>query len=215
MARLAPIRECMENYGIGDPDEDWPNNVISTGTVAYSCGALYRPGEPKPVHNHLAEELQLCRSIAEDAARLMAGVAVGMGSAASDCFAPFFVTASDGMPVPQDITEELIRHVFGGSIKPAAGISVELADETSSWWPAVLDFYEPDEEADISFDEEIGQWRAMMEWFRNHTVLRQPRFVSIGSRRDADRRGCVYPRLVVGLTPRGSVVGLCGYVVHA
>ncbi len=49
-ARRSLIRECMENYDIGDPDEDWPNNVISTGTVAYSCGALYRPGGPKPVH---------------------------------------------------------------------------------------------------------------------------------------------------------------------
>jgi hypothetical protein len=205
----------MENYDIGGPDEDWPNNVISTGTVAYSCGALHRPGEPKPVHNHLAEELRLCRSLAEEAAQLMEGVAVGMGSAASDCFAPFFVTASEGAPVPEAITEHLVRRVFGGSIKPGAGIIIEPPDEASSWWPAVLAFYEPDEEEGISFEEEIGRWRVMMEWFRRHPVLRHPRFVSLGSRRDADKRGCVYPRLVLGLTPRGSLAGICGYVVHA
>lgn len=214
-ARLAPVRECMENYDVGDPDEDWPHNVISTGTVAYSCGALHRPGEPKPTHNHRADELRLCRSIAEEAAGLMKSVPVGMGSAASDCFAPFFAAASEGVPVPEAITEALVRGIFGGSIKPGAGITIEPPDETSSWWPAVLDFYEPDDDDGAGYEEESGCWRAMMEWFQRHPVLRHPRFVSIGSRADADRRGCVYPRLVIGLTPRGSVAGICGYVVHA
>jgi hypothetical protein len=214
-ARLSPFRECMENYDVGNPDEDWPHNVISTKTVAFSCGALHRPGEPALVHNHLLEELHLCRSIAADAEKLMRGVAVGMGSAASDCFAAYFVAASEGDPVTQTISEDLIRRAFGGSIKPGAGVRIEQVNETSSWWPAVLEFYAPDEDTGDSYDEEIGQWRAMMEWFRHHQVLRVPRFVSIGNRRDADRRGCVYPRLVVGLTPRGSLVGLCGYVVHA
>jgi hypothetical protein len=26
--RLAVIRECMENYDVGDADAEWPNNVI-------------------------------------------------------------------------------------------------------------------------------------------------------------------------------------------
>ena len=58
--RLAPLKECMENYGVGDPDAEWPHKVISRKATAYSCGALGRAGDPIE-HNHDPAELERCR----------------------------------------------------------------------------------------------------------------------------------------------------------
>ena len=46
-ARLEPIRECMENYDIGDPDEDWPNNELYRGKLGGDASeAFARAGSP-------------------------------------------------------------------------------------------------------------------------------------------------------------------------
>jgi hypothetical protein len=135
----------------------------------------------------------------------MEGVAVGMGSATTSCFAPFFVTASFGTLPAIEIDERLIRRVFGGSIYPGAGIRLELLAEDTNWWNAVLDFCG-------NYEEDLAVWRGMINWFLRDSELLGARMVSIGDSKDPDIRGCVFPRLVVGLTAQGSLVGMCGYV---
>lgn len=115
--RLAPLRECMENYGIGSPDAEWPNNIISRKAVVYGSGVIAREGAPVR-HNVSSEELALCKRLAGEACALMAGVTVGMGSEAGDSFHEFFIAANADDPIPDEIDEALIWSKFGGTIFP-------------------------------------------------------------------------------------------------
>src|SRR5262245_49755564 len=91
--RLDPIRSCMTNFLDPDPaGSEWANASVSAAAVAYSCGAIRRRGEVID-HDHDPDEWRLCRRLADEAARVMAGVEVGMGSALESYFAPFFVVA--------------------------------------------------------------------------------------------------------------------------
>src|SRR5947209_8433000 len=113
--RLAVFRECMETYGVdaGAPaDEEWPWNVVSRRAVAYSCGRIARAGEPVE-HRHDPEDLAMCRRLSAEAAAVMEGTAVGMGSESTDPFRPFFVAANVGAAVPEAVNEQLVRRAFG------------------------------------------------------------------------------------------------------
>ena len=215
--RLAPIRECMENYGVGAAGAEWPHNCISTRAVAYSCGALGRAGDAIP-HEHDPAELAFCRRLSAEAAGVMEGVELGMGSESESPLDPFFVAAKLGAVVPGAITEDLIRAAFGGTIHPDASVVVEPLEERGAWWQAVRDdsqddgYAREDEEAAAEADTTLGRWRGMIRWFREHGELSGAAFVMIGH--DDPGVGCVFPRLALGLTRAGSLVGLCGHVVQ-
>src|SRR5437762_1582819 len=85
----AAIGECMANYNVGDAKAEWPNNILSKKAVIYQSGRMARTGE---IVTHLVDpdELDLIRRLAHDAAKVMAGVSVGMGSEASDPFHEFY-----------------------------------------------------------------------------------------------------------------------------
>ena len=243
--RLAALRECIETYGQEGNDEanEWPWNCLSRRTVAYSCGALRRSGEPA-IHNHDEAEFILCQRLADEAAELMADVLVGMGSEADHHFTPFFIVASDGADNPQTLDADTLRAAFGGTIYPQAEVIVEPLQARGQWWRTVVavcsgeeedadeyeDGYEDEdarEDADIDTeveeeDEEnessgkcLAPWRSLMEWFHNQTPLRESAFVSIGDSLLDDENGAsVFPRLAVGLTSAGSIVGIVGVVVY-
>lgn len=115
--RLAVIRECMEHYEVGDPNAEWPNNIISRRTVAYGSGVIARQGDSVR-HAVDPDELAICRRLSADAAKVMTGVAVGMGSESTDPFRAFFNAANVDEPAPNAITEDLIRARFGGTLFP-------------------------------------------------------------------------------------------------
>src|SRR5262245_49551077 len=99
-SRLAPIARAMQLPPRGYKDEspeDFSLNTISKHAVAYSCGRLAMPAD-KPAHRHDGKDLALCRRLATEAARVMKGTEVGMGSEGSDYFAPFLVAANLGEP---------------------------------------------------------------------------------------------------------------------
>lgn len=206
--RLRPVLPTMENHDVGDPDEDWPHNVISTGTVAYSCGALYRPGDIKPVHKHLPAELKLCEKLANEAASFMQGIPLGMGSESNDKLLPFFVTASEGMEIPEEITEGVVRRAFGGSIHPNAQLVIEPLTEGTSWWQSVSSHCE-------DHPQWLEKWKRTMQWFQDREELIGPVFIQIGGRDNPDLPGTVFPRLILAQTEEGSLVGLYGFVVHS
>ena len=41
--RLAVLSQCTENFDIGDPDAEWPNNILSRKLIVYGSGRIARP----------------------------------------------------------------------------------------------------------------------------------------------------------------------------
>ncbi len=222
-SRQLPFVECMKDYDVAeDPGAEWPNNIISRQTIVYGSGRIARRGEAVQ-HRVDPEELNLCQRLANEAAALMQGVEVGMGSGSSDPFFPFFVAANVGDPVPPTITPALVRERFAGTIFPPAEIVVEPLEASGAWWEAVQ--YDGSEEEDP--DAYLAPWKRMIDWFQAQDTFVSRVFVGIGT--DAQLQeipetdypsgtvitGCVLPRLALGLTSAGSLVGLMGYAVYA
>ena len=149
------------------------------------------------------------------------GFEVGMGSESSDEFHGFFIAGSVIEGAPLSIDEELIRSRFGGTIFPPATISVEPLAEGTEWWAKVeLDGEDP------PGTDYLVPWRSMIRWFHDRPEFTTTAFVRIGDQPELwnlpkDRRPpgtevtpATLPRLAVGLTPEGSLIGLLGYVVY-
>jgi len=224
-ARLAPLRECMDNYGIGDPNAEWPNNIISRKAVAYGSGVIARKGIPV-VHNVAPSEFALCKRLASEVNALMSGVRVGMGSEADDTFHELFIVANVDDPTTEKIGETLVRSKFGDTIFPLATITVEPLEETGVWWSELL--YDVGDSDPVEQEAYLRPWREMIGWFHAQGELKDSGFVRIGeyeslsgldfSYGDAppgtELAPSVLPRLAIGLTRGGSIVGLFGYSVQ-
>src|SRR5262245_66498487 len=76
--KFATIRACVDNYDVGDPEAEWPNNILSRRAVVYGSGVIARRGAPVR-HAVDPDELALSRRLAEEADGIMAGVGVGLG----------------------------------------------------------------------------------------------------------------------------------------
>jgi hypothetical protein len=149
-----------------------------------------------------------------------------MGSESIEPFHDFFITANVDEPAPGSISDELIWTKFGGTIFPLATITVEPLSEAGVWWSEV--------ESDQSGSDEdkaaktLNRWRGMIDWFKTQPEFVDTAFVRIGDSEalwEARRRkdelpagteitGCVLPRLVLGLTEHGSLVGLFSHCVQ-
>jgi hypothetical protein len=236
--RLAVLRPCIESGDLGEPDAEWPNNIISRNAIVYGSGVIARRGRPVR-HNVDPNELGLCQRLAREARAVMRDVAVGMGSESRDEFQEFFVAANVDDPIAGRIDEALIRSRFGDTLFPLATITVEPLKEKGRWWRWVIDDsafrYEGDYSGPADKDEEnlpkyqdeyLRTWRAMIEWFGARPQFQDSAFVMIGdydALHSLDRaewpRGtrvvpCVLPRLALGLTKNGSLIGLFGFVVQ-
>jgi hypothetical protein len=220
MSKLAAMAECMDNYRVGDPRKaDWPNNILSTRTVVYESGVIARKGD-RVSHAVDPTELALAKKLAREARALMKGVSVGMGSEAGDGFSEFFIAANVDGPKPKRIDAKLMRAAFGGTIFPLAGINVEPLKAAGDWWSRVL------QDGEGSPKKYFAPWRSLIAWFQKQQSFVDMAFVQIGDSQDLSRlkerrypkgtrmTGCVLPRLALGLTPQGSLVGLFGYVVQ-
>lgn len=84
-ARLAVIREGMEDYVVDDDDSEWTNNIISKNSVVYGSGVIAKKGQIVR-HNVASDELALCQHLAKQVCTLMQEIDVGMGSESSDSF---------------------------------------------------------------------------------------------------------------------------------
>ena len=149
------------------------------------------------------------------------GFEVGMGSESSDEFHGFFIAGSVIESAPLSIDEELIRSRFGGTIFPPSTISVEPLTEGTEWWTEVEDFY-----SDPGDVDDLVPWRSMIHWFHERPEFTSTAFVQIGDQRafwklpedqwppGTKTTGFDFPKLALGLTPGGSLIGLFGYTVH-
>ncbi len=210
--RLKSLTECLETYGVERDDsagKDWPHNVLSTQTVVYDCGAYCRSGETIP-HHHDPVEFKLCQDLAAEAAEIMQGIYIGMGDENDHELAPFYVVANQDQSVPTSITAQTIRSAFGGTIYPQARIEIyPLQTGSGQWWEYLSDpeYTEPATQA---------TWQKLIDWYQSQADLTNPIFVEINldTADGHDNTGCVLPRLVLGLTKAGSLVGLSSCVVH-
>jgi hypothetical protein len=217
--RLQSLTECLETYGIeaDDPAEiDWPHNVLSTRTVVYDCGA-YCFVDQAVLHQHDPAEFALCQRLAAEAAAFMQDQTIEMGDEGEHDLAPFYVIANQGNPVLTAITEEVIRSAFGGTLYPQARITIcPLQPGSGQWWESLT--YPEIEPKYIAMQAaSLAAWQRLIDWYRQQPELANAVFVTIDLDKFADGHengGCVFPRLVLGLTKAGSLVGLSSCVVH-
>lgn len=224
--RLAPLQPSLDDARNGDagPDDaqaEWPHNVVSTRTVAYSCGALARTGEPV-AHRHDRDEVERCRRLAAEAAAHLAGVPC-FGGEPCGGYAAFFVTVNAGAAAPEALTADVVRAAFGGTLYPDTPIHVSPLDEDGPFWDRLSGVYEREEDYDddggptpAEEPGELAAWRRCIRWLLSHPELRGGSYVTVGYRDgQGPNRAAVFPRLVVALTPAGSLVGACGCTAEA
>lgn len=219
-AKQGVLAECMEAYEVGDDkDAEWPNNLISRRAVVHSTGAIGKKGDRFQIRVE-PKELALCERLSTEAAKIMGGVEVGMGSESGAFFEPFFIAAEIGAAVPSRIDEALIRKRFGGTIFPPATITVEPLKEAGTWWSEVK------QDGAGSGSKYFLPWRRLIKWFASRKEFVDTAFVRIGDYEaltsldeddypeGTEMPGSVMPRLALGLTRAGSLVGLFGYSVQ-
>jgi hypothetical protein len=202
---LEPFKECMPLPGTEPSEDEWSNNIISSKAIVYSCGRLGRSGEAIN-HAHDAQELARCQRLAQEAAALWKGRYFEFSDEGSHQFTPFFATANQGDPVPTQVSEELVRTVFGGTLRADCPMLIEPLVEAGEWWR-------------LAFTGEpsvLQQWRSTIAWF-NQPGLRGACFVQVNGNDRAKWTGgvsaSVLPRLVLALTEQGSLVGMYSCVV--
>ena len=223
--RQKVIAACIENYGVGSEDMyrvEWPNNVISRQAIVYGSGVIAKRGALLP-HSVSPAELALCRRLAAECCKTLEGVEVGMGSESSDYFQPFYITAIEGHPAPEAIDADLVRARFGGTLLPGIGMSVEKlqAEGSGLWWQEVLRDVGGDVSGDTEAESEVPPgWRSMLRWFSENEEVSEAVFVRVTDEVSGPKPagtqmvGSVLPRMAVGLTHAGSLVGVFGHVVN-
>jgi hypothetical protein len=166
--------------------------------------------------------------LASEAARLLTGIEVEL-SEASSTLDPFFVTANRAS-APAELTPDFIRSAFGGSIYPAANIIVDPLREGGRGWEEIAVSADESEQLTPAERERVRQvlederrqrqvrlerWRALLAWFQSQQELHAGAFVMVGQHPLTRQNfGCVFPRLVLGMTRVGSLVGVCGHAVQ-
>ncbi|ESA32389.1 hypothetical protein N836_27755 [Leptolyngbya sp. Heron Island J] len=201
------------------PEDEWDWNIISKRAVVYACGTICRDGDVVE-HNHHPTEFGLCQRLSQEAAEIMDGIYINMGDESDHHFSSFYIVANSGSNSPAEITEDLMRSAFGGTIHHTAKITVEPLDGIVSWVEdnSNVDYGEDDQDKVYrqSEDRYVKAWQALEKWFGETPELQAPVFVSVDERGDDDDEsmvGSVFPRLVLALTKNGSLVGLFSCIV--
>jgi hypothetical protein len=218
--KFATIAECTETSGMEyrDPENEWVWNLISRKTVVYSCGSIGRKGEMLK-HNHQQAEMDLCQQLAQEAATIMDGQIIDLGDEGEHGFSPFYVVANEGQDISELVTEEVIRSAFGGTIYPDAKITIEPLEKPKDLW---MEFVDCQGMTDY-YDNAIKSWEKLAVWFRSQESLHNAVFVSVDINQDKEfarssnlyNGACILPRLAVGLTKQGSLVGVYSCVVYS
>lgn len=181
-----------------DPDDPrrigWPHNIISLDTVATPTGMVHLYHSPM-IHTPPPGELEHCRTLAT---ALVA--ALGKRRPKGDHptpFRPFYLVASEGDPIPNQLTSDFIHAAFYETIYPDTPIEIV----------PINDAFVEDDRAD---------WADFVRWLTTQEDLTQTAYVEIGYDTGQEPNyAAVFPRLVLGLTKNGSLVGACGSIVQA
>ena len=221
--KMAVLSQCIDHYGVGDAGAEWPNNILSTRTVAYRNGVIAKRDEAVTFATD-ADELALCERLAREAKAVAGESEIGFGSEGANPFHPFFIAANTDER-PDRITPELIKARLNGTILPPAEVKVEPLREDAEWFQNFLaDIEDMGIEDEAERDEYLLPWPPLFAWFGAQDFV-DTALVSIGdySLNDLDddempegteMAPSVFPRLALGLTRGGSLCGLFGWTVQ-
>jgi hypothetical protein len=216
------FKKCMNNFGVGDGAFDWPNNILSRRTIVFECGLIARKGTCG-IREIDAREFTLCQRLAKRAHAQLRGLNFDIGSEEHNPLWEFYIVGSISEKVRSRITPKFIRAKFAGTIFPPATITAETLVDKGSWWSELVS---ASGETGTSLDAYLRPYREMIAWFRERPEFVSTAFVRIGDRRQLGQltnedlpQGTavvpsVLPRLALGLTRKGSLVGLFGYTVQ-
>lgn len=227
--RLAVLKDCIDSYGVGDDESaEWPNNILSRQTIVYSNGTIARASE-SVTFSVDSNELDLCVRLAHEAAKIMEGEEVGLGSESSAGFSAFWI-CTNTESIATKINEPLVRTYFGDTIFPPATIEIEPTTENSPTFSYIREgaeeLSEDDPENTDDYETTVNKWRRLFQWFNEQTDFQDTAYISIGDTRElwylprdkyppgTEMTPCVLPHLVLGLTQNGSMCGLFGFIVQ-
>jgi hypothetical protein len=187
--------ECSVYEDEDDPRAvAWPHNIVSLNTVATPTGIVHQFGE-QVAHTPPAGELARCRKLSAGLAAVVQGIEPFGGDSPTP-FRPFYLVIGKGETPPKTLTGEVIRTAFRGTIYPDTPIDLRAF-------------------TDARFADEPG-WQSFIAWAATQTGLKDLRYVSVGyDTCQEPNLAAVFPRLVLGLTRTGSIVGACGTIVQA
>ncbi|WP_171471318.1 hypothetical protein [Frigoriglobus tundricola] len=219
-AKCAPVepsssmQQCIDAYGVEGQGE-WVNNTLSQQAQFWSCGMISRRPSV-PTHDHDPRELARCHTLANEAARVMGSVWCMFRSGSDPETHPFFITVQHGEPIPTRIDEPLIRKVLGGTLHPEAAVRIEPLAEGTTWWQEVEEDARSmvDDQPQNRFEELVKEWRDLMKWF-SVSGLSDPSFVrTTDPGKPCRNLGCVFPCFVMGVSDKGSLIGIATHVVE-
>lgn len=182
-----------------DPDDSrrigWPHNIISLDTVATPTG-IVRLNASSLKHDPPAGELAHCRRLAGELVKALGRLEPHGGDHPTP-FLPFYLVRGKRDPLPDHLTSEVVRAAFRGTIYPETPIQVH---------PINPDF-------PVQYGDE---WTAFARWAARQAELAEVSYVDVGyGSAQEPNYAAVFPRLVLGLTKAGSLVGACGSIVQA
>jgi len=191
--------DLMQNWGCAGPSP-WSHNILVENSIQLLSGLIDITAsvQDEPDTRVLAR----CKSLSEVAAATFGGESLH-GSEGSETFQPFYVVATSAFRASR-IDAECVRCVFGRSLFPRAEIAIETLAETADWWREVVAAYE---------SAEPGPYARLRRWFLDQPDFEETAYVAIDKDLSDPEGGCCFPRLVLGRTPDGSLVGVLGYVV--
>src|SRR5262245_46606655 len=119
--RLRAFRPCIDDYGVGEPEDPWANNCLAKDAVAYANGLIARAGTSIDLRFD-PDELALCIRLGTGAASVMGPYWPGMYSAADTHTEPFYAVSAAFGPRPSP-NADVIRAVFGDALYPDAEVT--------------------------------------------------------------------------------------------
>jgi len=200
--------ECSD-YDADDPRRlTWPHNVVSLDTIALPSGALALHGAAVE-HTADPDELAHCRQLAADVVAALKGLEP-FGGDLGGAFQPFYLVRGAGQSPPEGVTPEVVRAAFGGTLFPDVPITVYAIAAGARFTELVAEVYWEEDAP------ERGGWARFAAWAAADRRLSQTSYVEIGYDDSMEANlAAVFPRLVLGLTEGGSLVGACGHIVQA
>lgn len=225
--RLEPLKECMQLAGPDESIDEWQHSIIHPETIAYDCGHLCLPGNTVK-HHHDPSEISLCKQLAKSAKRIIGQTEVGCSESFSR-FKQFYIVANQGNHVPINLTKEYLRQAFNGVIYPEAEIVIQPFKRGNACWEEFvaessleialrnLEGYDKIiEKVKKEHEKCLRTWNSLHQWIKAQDTLLDASFVMIGTDKPPSETNyaCAFPRLFLGMTQQGSLVGICSHAVH-
>jgi len=187
-------------YSVYEDEDDprtiaWPHNVVSLATVATPTGTVHQFGE-ELTHKPPAGELAHCRTVAAAVSEALKNLEPFGGDRPTP-FRPFYLVIGKDEKPPTKLTPEVVQAGFRGTLFPDTPIRVTpFTDER--------------------FKQDEPEWAGFIAWAKQQKELRELSYVVVGWDGSCEPNlAAVFPRLVLGLTKAGSLVGACGTIVQA